>query len=245
MDRLLIGVPVFGQHVYTHKLVEDLDREGADYVVVDNRGDYPRLHTERVIVPGRNLGWAGGSNLIFRVAFTEGYTHAMTLNNDTRISKGFVSAILDPQLPKDAGLITPVYDDRRANKYLEVPYEGPAAEYRPVDRYRRLPMTDGTALAIKCESWLETGGFDERSFGQFSWGADVDLSLRTLRTGRGIYATERAFINHLGRKTATSGAFGRGYHARAAWGMWRGMQTVWGPRWQRFLDPLQVVDFQT
>ncbi|MGA8328908.1 MAG: glycosyltransferase family 2 protein, partial [Mycobacterium sp.] len=28
---LLITVPVYGQHEYTHALVEDLEREGADY----------------------------------------------------------------------------------------------------------------------------------------------------------------------------------------------------------------------
>lgn len=84
---LMITVPVFGQHEYTHALVADLEREGADYLIVDNRGDYPRIGTERVSTPGENLGWAGGSELGFRLAFAEGYSHAMTLNNDTRVSK--------------------------------------------------------------------------------------------------------------------------------------------------------------
>jgi GT2 family glycosyltransferase len=245
MNRLLIGIPVYGQHRYTHALVADLERECADYLIVDNGGDYRRIGNERVITPGRNLGWAGGSNLIFRTAFCEGYTHAMTLNNDTRVSKGFVAAILDPGLPCDAGLITPVYDDRRAHRDIESRYEGPAAEYQPVDRYRRLPVTDGTALTITRDCWLATGGLDERSFGRFGWGADVDLSLRTLQTGRGIYATERAFINHLGRKTATSGAFGHGYHARAAWGMWWGMRRVWGVGWRRCTVPAETFAFQS
>lgn len=56
---LMITVPVFGQHEYTHALVADLEREGADYLIVDNRGDYPRIGTERVSTPGENLGWAG------------------------------------------------------------------------------------------------------------------------------------------------------------------------------------------
>lgn len=34
---LMITVPVFGQHEYTHALVADLEREGADYLIVDNR----------------------------------------------------------------------------------------------------------------------------------------------------------------------------------------------------------------
>lgn len=56
---VLIAVPVFGQHEYTHALVGDLEREGAEYLIVDNRGDYPKISNERVIVPGQKsrLGW--------------------------------------------------------------------------------------------------------------------------------------------------------------------------------------------
>ena len=64
---LLITVPVYGQHEYTHALVHDLEREGADYLIVDNRGDYPALSKERVLKPGENLGWAGGSDLGFEL----------------------------------------------------------------------------------------------------------------------------------------------------------------------------------
>ncbi|MFZ3292732.1 MAG: hypothetical protein WA281_11100, partial [Mycobacterium sp.] len=37
---LLITVPVYGQHEYSHAVVGDLEREGAEYLIVDNRGDY-------------------------------------------------------------------------------------------------------------------------------------------------------------------------------------------------------------
>ena len=72
---LLITVPAFGQHEYTHSLVGDLEREGAEYVIVDNRGDYSKISNEQVITPRENLGWAGGSELGFRIAFSEGYSH--------------------------------------------------------------------------------------------------------------------------------------------------------------------------
>jgi hypothetical protein len=54
---LLITVPVFGQHECIHALVGDLEREGAEYLIVGNRGDYPKISNERVITPGENLGW--------------------------------------------------------------------------------------------------------------------------------------------------------------------------------------------
>ena len=59
---LLITVPVYGQHEYSHAVVGDLEREGAEYLIVDNRGDYPRIGNERVITPRQNLGWAGGAS---------------------------------------------------------------------------------------------------------------------------------------------------------------------------------------
>lgn len=40
-DSLLIAVPIYGQHEYTHALVQDLERENADFVLIDNAGDYP------------------------------------------------------------------------------------------------------------------------------------------------------------------------------------------------------------
>lgn len=56
---VLIIVPVFGQHEYTHALVGDLERESAEYLIVDNRGDYPKIGNERVVTPRENLGWGG------------------------------------------------------------------------------------------------------------------------------------------------------------------------------------------
>src|SRR3954468_16351507 len=180
---LLIGIPVYGQHEYTHALVADLGRERADFVIVDNRGDYPRVGDERVITPGRNLGWAGGSNFIFRFAFANGYSHAMTLNNDTRLSPGFVEGIVDPRLPDDVGIVVPVYDDVHGHLRTVSEFRGPAADYQPKPVVRKLPFADGCAFMITREAWLAAGDFDERAWGRFAWGADVDLCLRARKAG--------------------------------------------------------------
>jgi GT2 family glycosyltransferase len=196
---LLITVPVFGQHEYTHALVGDLEREGADYLIVDNRGDYPKIADERVVVPGTNLGWAGGSEHGFRIAFSESYSHAMTLNNDTRISKGFVSGFLDPRLPADAGIVGPMFD--RGFPYATDEQKPEAAQYRPRPHYRVVPAVEGTALMVSRECWQETGGMDLVSFKRYGWGPDLDLAVRARRAGYGVYTTEMAYINHFGRKT--------------------------------------------
>ncbi|OBK43409.1 hypothetical protein [Mycobacterium sp. 1081908.1] len=214
---LLITVPVYGQHEYTHALIADLEREGADYLIVDNRGDYPKVGNERVATPGTNLGWAGGSELGFRTAFAEGYSHAMTLNNDTRLSRGFVAALLDPRLPADVGMVGPLFN-------IGFPYaviEGipDAASYVPQPRYRVVPAIEGTALVMSRECWDAVGGMDLDTFGRYGWGLDLDLALRARKAGFGVYTTEMAYVNHFGRRTAKVHFGGLKYH----WGSSRAM----------------------
>jgi GT2 family glycosyltransferase len=197
---LLIAIPVFGQHEYTHALVSDLERENAEYLIIDNRGDYPRIGSERVITPGENLGWARGSEFGLRIAFAEGYSRAMTLNNDTRISKGFVAGLVDSRLPADAGIIGPMTDHGFP---CAVDHQRlHAADFIPRARYRVAFAVEGTALLMSRECWQEIGGLNVSTFGAYGWGIDLDLALRARKAEYGVYVTEMAYINHFGGKTA-------------------------------------------
>ena len=227
---LLITVPVYGQHEYTHALVHDLEREGADYLIVDNGGDYAPLGSERVVTPARNLGWAGGSDLGFRIAFSEGYSHAMTLNNDTRISKGFVDALVDRRLPDDAGITGPVIDHGFPS--AESDEKPQAANYTPNQRYRAVPVIEGTALALSRECWQMIGGLDLQSFRRYGWGVDLDLALRARDAGFGLYITEMAYINHFGHKTAVANFGRRRYEWQANFEKVRGLRQVHGRKWR-------------
>ncbi len=223
---LLITVPVYGQHEYTHALVGDLEREGAEYLIVDNRGDYRKISSERVFKPGDNLGWAGGSELGFRIAFSEGYSHAMTLNNDTRISKGFVAALLDPRLPADAGIVGPMIDQ---GFRCAVPDQKPAAaNYVPQPQYRTVRAVEGTALMLSRECWQTIGGMDLRTFGPYGWGIDLDLALRARKAGYGVYTTEMAYINHFEGKTASTHFGDRRYSWGGTLAMVRGLRRAHG-----------------
>jgi GT2 family glycosyltransferase len=228
---LLITVPVYGQHEYTHALVHDLEREGADYLIVDNGGDYSALGKERVVTPGRNLGWAAGSDLGFRIAFSEGYSHAMTLNNDTRISKGFVDALVDPRLPDDAGIIGPVIDHGFPS--AEADEKPEAANYIPSQRYRAVSVIEGTALALSRECWQTIGGLDLQSFRRYGWGVDLDLALRARDAGFGLYITEMAYVNHFGHKTAVANFGRRRYEWRANFEKVRGLRELHGRKWRK------------
>ncbi|WP_065973617.1 glycosyltransferase family 2 protein [Williamsia herbipolensis] len=229
--RLLVCVPVFGQIEYTHALIGDLDREDVDFVIIDNRGDYRPLGGERVVTPGTNLGQAGGSNLGFRTAFSEGYQNAMTLNNDTRLSPGYFDGLLDPRLPDDAGAVCAVYDDRGAHPALLSEHTGDAADYAPRDVYRDLKVVDGTGLLLTREAFIRIGELDERSFGRFAWGADLDLCIRLRAVGMSVVATERSFLNHFGRKTVSAEIGRSRYGFRGLVGMSRGLTRVHGRGW--------------
>lgn len=228
---LLITVPVYGQHEYTQALVHDLEREGADYLIVDNRGDYAALGNERVVTPGRNLGWAGGSDLGFRIAFSEGYSHAMTLNNDTRISLGFVDALLDRRLPPDAGIVAPAIDHGFPS--AESDEKPAAADYQPVQRYRSVSVIEGTALALSRECWQTIGGLDLQTFRRHGWGVDLDLALRARDSGFGLYITEMAYINHFGHATAVATFGRRRYEWQANFEKVRGLRQLHGRDWRK------------
>ena len=228
---LLITVPVYGQHQYTHALVQDLEREGADYLIVDNGGDYPATGTERIVKPGRNLGWAGGSDLGFRIAFSEGYSHAMTLNNDTRISRGFVDALVDPRLPGNAGVLGPVIDHGFPSaESADKPH---AADYLPREVYREVPAVEGTALALSRACWQTIGGLDLHTFRRYGWGIDLDLALRAQDAGFGVVVTEMAYINHFGHKTAVANFGRRRYEQRANLEKVRGLRQLHGGNWRK------------
>jgi GT2 family glycosyltransferase len=228
---LLVTVPVYGEHEYTHALVHDLEREGADYLIVDNGGHYTALGNERVVTPGRNLGWAGGSDLGFRIAFSEGYSHAMTLNNDTRISKGFVDALLDRRLPADAGIIAPAIDHGFPS--AESNEKPAAADYQPVQQYRSVSVIEGTALALSRECWQTIGGLDLQTFRRHGWGVDLDLALRARDAGFGLYITELAYINHFGHKTAVATFGRRRYEWQANFEKVRGLRQLHGRDWRK------------
>jgi GT2 family glycosyltransferase len=171
----------------------------------------------------------------------------MTLNNDTRISKGFVSALLDPRLPDDAGIVGPMidYGFRSAMADQKVAAEN----YTPRPVYRAVAAVEGTALMVSRKCWQSIGGLDLRTFGRFGWGIDLDLALRARKATYGVYVTEMAYINHFGGKTANArfgssqylwgGTFARlrGLQKLHGWGATLAMEQVmlkaYGSKWYR------------
>lgn len=200
--KCLVTIPAFGSNALTHAVLPDVMAESdlVDLLIVDNGGHYEKVADEWVITPDQNLGWAGASNLGFRTAFRRGYEFALTLNNDTRLSPHFFAGLLDSRLPDDVGLVAPAYDGYWTVQSSN--YRGAVDEYEPSDYFRRVPIIDGTALMMSAKAWEVIGGLDERTFGKFGWGADIDLAIRAATAGFGVYVTERSFVHHMDKVSA-------------------------------------------
>lgn len=239
--KCLVTIPAFGANELTHAVLPDILTESdiVDVLIVDNGGHYEKLGDEWVISPGENIGWAAASNLGFRTAFRRGYDFAVTLNNDTRLSPGFFAGLLDSRLPDDLGIVGPTYDGWWAAQSSE--FAGAVDEYEPVDYFRQVSTVDGTALLLSAKAWETVGGLDERTFGRFAWGSDIDLSIRVAAAGFGVYITERSFVHHLD-KVSASEAFGKHrYFFRAHRDCERALKRLYGRKTVRAIRKSQPV----
>lgn len=228
VKKCLVTIPAFGSNELTHAVLPDVMAESdlVDLLIIDNGGHYEKIADEWVIRPGENIGWAAASNMGFRIAFRQGYEYAATLNNDTRLSPEFFAGLLDPRLPDDAGIVGPVYNGWWGAQGTD--FAGPVDEYEPSDFYRSVQSVDGTALVMSAAAWETIGGLDERTFGRFAWGSDIDLSIRVKRAGFGVHVTERSFLHHFD-KVSASEAFGRRrYFLRADRDCKRALRRLYG-----------------
>ena len=239
--KCLVTIPAFGSNELTHAVLPDImaESELVDLLIIDNGGHYEKIADEWVIKPGQNIGWAGASNLGFRIAFRRGYEFSVTLNNDTRLSSNFFDGLLDPRLPDDVGIVGPTYDGWWTAQSSE--FVGAIDEYEPSDYFRPVPSVDGTVLMISAKAWEVVGGLDERTFGRFAWGSDIDLSIRARRAGFGVYITERSFVHHLDMVSASE-AFGKyRYFFRAHRDCERALKRLYGRKALRAMKKGQPV----
>jgi GT2 family glycosyltransferase len=240
--RVLVVIPVYGQHDLTHAVVGDLARETAlvDVVVVDNGGDYSPVGSEDVLRPGTNLGWAAGTNLGTVERRRPAHDAFLWLNNDTRLSNGFVAGLVRCWEETTAGVVGPVYDCHWLHQ--RVRRAVPVSRYRPRHRHRPAPFVDGTAMFVPVTTVDAVGLLDAETFAPVGWGAEIDYSLRARDAGLGLMVTGLSYLNHA--KSATGRAvFEGGLREYAERGMpvaMDGLERKWGPDWRREagIDPL-------
>ncbi len=233
--RALVVVPVHGHHEMTHELLGDLRRESelADVVVVDNRGDYPAVGDENVLRPGSNLGWAGGTNFGTIERRRPDHVGFVWLNNDTRLSIGFIAGLLRGWQESGAGLVGPVYDCYWHHQRPR--YTGPVEQYRPRATHYTAEFVDGTCMFVPASTIDSVGLLDDETFAPIGWGAEVDYCLRVRATGLDVAVTERAYLHHE-KSTTGKTVFEGGLQEYAERGypvLIAGLRRKWGDDWQQ------------
>ncbi|MDQ2755976.1 MAG: glycosyltransferase [Actinomycetota bacterium] len=217
---VLVAIPAFGSPDLTDAVLADLSRDGSlddprvAVVVVDNGADYvlPPAHASltpagsprmRIHRPGRNLRWIGSANWALRTAVEGGLDVCVVLNNDTRLSPGFLTGLVAPfGAPDgdDVALVAACYDDFWIHQRATV-IPASASDYVAHPALREVAFCDGTALAFAARRVVDLGALDEVAFPRHGYGSDIDLALRVRAAGLRCLVTEAAYVSHLRRAT--------------------------------------------
>ena len=186
-----------------------------EVVVVDNGSDpevleylaelasvEPRL---KVIENGQNLGFARANNIA--IAASADSEYVVLLNDDTVVTHGWLSRLIEHLQDEGIGLVGPVTNWTGNEAKIDVPYasiEDLDAFARRHGREHRGRQFDISVLAMYCVAMRrslldEIGPLDERyRVGMFE---DDDFAMRVRRAWRRVVCVEDVFIHHWGRSS--------------------------------------------
>jgi GT2 family glycosyltransferase len=239
--RILVVIPVYGEHALTHALLDDLrgEAETLDVTIVDNRGDYLQHADEAVLRPDDNLGWAGGTNHGTIETLTSDHMAVVWLNNDTRLASGFICGLVRSWQETGAGLIGPTYDCYWNHQRPRRPVD--AGMYRAKARHFTAPFVDGVCMFVPSKTLDAVGMLDSETFAPVGYGADIDYGLRVRSAGDSVVITRLSYLHHAKSVTATT-MYGDGLAEYGTHGdsvMVAGMAAKWGDDWCRLaeIDP--------
>jgi GT2 family glycosyltransferase len=124
------------------------------------------------------------------------------LNNDVRLSPGFVDGLYDAWQHTKGAIVGPVYDHNWPHQRVE--FHGPAGGYVPAPCERRVPFVDGTCMLVSRRTVEAVGLLDVEHWPAWSWGCDKDYCLRAREAGGHVFVTTRAYLSHFARATVGS-----------------------------------------
>ena len=199
------------------KSLQALDYPDLEIVLVDNGStddSVGRLRAQHATLPiletGRNLGFAGGSNVGIRYALQEGADYVWLLNNDTVVAPDALSHMVGTaEADSTVGLVGSVL------RYAHEPARVQAWGGGRVRWLLGIPqhLTDaaaaarsdyivGASLLIRREVLERIGLLDE---GFFLYWEDADFGLRARRAGWRLAVAGDAVVYHKEGGTASGG----------------------------------------
>lgn len=204
-------VPTLGRSPLLVPCLEALRGEGMEILVVDQSAEplaIPGGLADRILRPGRNLGFAAGTNLGIEAAAGDWIA---TVNDDAVVEPGWLAALLaaletDPRAAAAQGVnLLQDAPDRADGCGLEwnrwwqavqtghgKPAPGPGGGVREVFG------VSATAAVYRRQALLDMGGFDARLVSYYE---DVDLAVRLRAAGWRALLVPQARARHAGSVT--------------------------------------------
>lgn len=230
--RPLVVIPSYGSVATTHAVVADLRREAVDITVIDNGGDYTPLGEEDVYRPPFNLGWLGACNLGMFAAFTIGHRdHVLLLNNDVRLSRGFVAGLVYAAQAHNqpaVGLVGPLENTTHPNgqRFLMNPQD-----FVPYPEILDTTHIHGASILVTRDCYRALGPFDENQQ-PFGWGVDIEYGYLARQAGFRVVISKYSYQWHEGQHSVlASGGDKDRYFRLAAIHTHRVFAAKYGPQW--------------
>lgn len=192
-------------------LKEHCRGEELHFIVVDNSPvseverisqDHPEI---QAIVPGANLGFAGGCNRGIAHALSLGVDYILLLNPDTWTEQDFIRPLLDelrqdparalagPRIVRANARRDIWYGGARMNWWLGGPSQIIDARHDGEGEALTVPCLSGCAMLIRAEAVRQVGLLDERYFLYYE---DTDYCQRFLHRGyRAVYVPKACLIH--------------------------------------------------
>lgn len=202
---------------YTFNCIRSVkETAGNNYeiILVDNHSEDGSGLRLKAIFPDiifiqteRNAGFAGGNNPGLRYAIENGFKYSLLLNNDTEVTKDFLSPLLDyMEMHPEAGVIQPAiyFNKNRSSlwnggsyfiRFLGLPYckNNLSLFKNRIFAIKKVDWVTGCAFLTRNSILEQTGLLDERFFMYYE---DIDLSFRIKQLGYELIYYPASVIYH-------------------------------------------------